>query len=96
MAVQFLLGTFISVINIMIHALVTVAAIDIARTAGLKHTTQPRSHLMAVMVTIAVILMVAHTLGTCLGAGLRSGWCGTRGERVAVFHLRELHHAGLR
>lgn len=62
MAVQFLLGTFISVINIMIHALVTVAAIDIARRAGLKHTARPRSHLMAVMVTTAVILMVAHTV----------------------------------
>jgi hypothetical protein len=62
MAVQFPVGTIISVINIMIHALVTVAAIDIARTAGLKHTTWPRSHLMAVMVTTAVILMVAHTV----------------------------------
>jgi Ion channel len=62
MAVQFLLGTFISVINIMIHALVTVAAIDIARRAGLKHTVWPRSHLMAVMVMTAVILMVAHTV----------------------------------
>jgi hypothetical protein len=62
MAIQFLLGTVISVINIMIHALVTVAAVDIARTAGLRHTVRPRSHLMAVMVTIAVILMVAHTM----------------------------------
>jgi hypothetical protein len=62
MAIQFLLGTLISVINIMIHALVTVAAVDIARTAGLRHTVRPRSHLMAVMVTIAVILMVAHTV----------------------------------
>jgi len=62
MAVQFLLGTIISVINIMIHALVTVAAIDIARTAGLRHTSRPRSHLMAVMVSTAVILMVAHTV----------------------------------
>lgn len=62
MAVQFLLGTFVSVINIMIHALATVAAIDIARTAGLRHTSRPRSHLMAVMVTTAVILMVAHTV----------------------------------
>jgi len=62
MAIQFLIGTLVSVINIMIHALVTVAAVDIARTAGLRHTVRPRSHLMAVMVTIAVILMVAHTV----------------------------------
>ncbi len=59
---QFLLGTIISVINIMIHALVTVATVDIARTAGLRHTSRPRSHLMAVMVATAAILMVAHTL----------------------------------
>jgi len=62
MAIQFLLGTLISVINIMIHALVTLAALDIARTAALRHTVRPRSHLMAVMVTTAVILMVAHTV----------------------------------
>ncbi|WP_456619967.1 MULTISPECIES: potassium channel family protein [unclassified Bradyrhizobium] len=68
MAVQFLLGTFISVINIMVHALATVAAIDIARTAGLRHTSRPRAHLMAVMVTTAVILMVAHTVEVLIWA----------------------------
>lgn len=35
MAGQFPLGTVISVINIKIHALVTVAAIGVARTTGL-------------------------------------------------------------
>ena len=34
MALQFLIGFIVSVINIMIHALVTVAAIGIARAAG--------------------------------------------------------------
>jgi hypothetical protein len=34
MALQFLVGTIVSVINIMIHALVTVGAVGIARTAG--------------------------------------------------------------
>jgi hypothetical protein len=62
MALQFLLGCVVSAINIMIHALVTVGAVGIARSAGLRHTERPRSHLMAVMVATAAVLMVAHTL----------------------------------
>jgi len=62
MAVQFLVGAIVSVINIMIHALVTVGAIGIARTAGLQYATWPRLHLMAVMVATASALMVAHTM----------------------------------
>jgi hypothetical protein len=62
MALQFLVGCVVSAINIMIHALVTVGAIDIARSAGLRHTERPRSHLMGVMVATAAALMVAHTV----------------------------------
>lgn len=62
MAVQFLVGAIVSVINIMIHALVTVGAIGIARTAGLRYAARPRLHLMAVMVATASALMVAHTM----------------------------------
>src|SRR4029453_1640861 len=62
MALQFLLGLVASVINIMIHALVTVGAVGIARFAGLRHRERPRLHLMAVMVGTATTLMVAHTL----------------------------------
>lgn len=62
MALQFLVGTVVSLVNIMIHALVTVGAIGIARAAGLRHTVRPRSHLMAVMVATAAALMMAHTL----------------------------------
>src|SRR4029453_3434018 len=62
MALQFLVGFVVSVINIMIHALVTVGAVGIARSAGLRHTKRPRLHLMAVMVVTAAVLMVAHTL----------------------------------
>ena len=62
MVVQFLIGSIVTVINIMIHAVVTVAAVGIARSAGLRHTVRPRLHLMAVMVGTAVALMVAHTL----------------------------------
>ncbi|MGY8685774.1 potassium channel family protein [Bradyrhizobium sp. UFLA05-153] len=62
MALQFLVGTIVSLANIMIHASVTVGAIAIARSAGLRHTIWPRAHLMAVMVATAAVLMVAHTL----------------------------------
>jgi hypothetical protein len=61
-AFQFLVGGLVSVINIMIHALVTVGAVGIARSAGLRHTKRPRLHLMAVMVGTSAALMVAHTL----------------------------------
>lgn len=62
MAAQFLIGCIVSAVNIMIHALVTVGAISIARSAGLRQTARPRLHLMAVMVCTASALMVAHTL----------------------------------
>ena len=62
MAVQFLVGSIVGVINIMIHALVTAGAVAIVRSAGLRHTRLPRLHLMAVMAGTAAVLMVAHTL----------------------------------
>jgi hypothetical protein len=62
MVIQLLVGAIVSVINIMIHALVTVAAIGIARAAALRYTAWPKLHLMGVMVTTASVLMVAHTL----------------------------------
>ena len=68
MVAQFLVGTIASVINIMIHALVTIGAIGIARSAGLRRTSWPRLHLMAVMVCTATVLMVAHMLEICVWA----------------------------
>jgi hypothetical protein len=62
MILQFLVGGVVSVVDITIHALVTVGAVGIARSAGLRRTQWPRSHLMAVMVATAAVLMVAHTL----------------------------------
>jgi hypothetical protein len=62
MVFQFLVGCIVSVINIMIHALVTVGAVGIVRSTARRHTKRPRLHLMLVMVGTAVALMVAHTL----------------------------------
>ena len=42
MALQFLVGFVVSVINIMIHALVTIGAVGIARSAGLCGTASGR------------------------------------------------------
>lgn len=69
MVLQFFVGCVVSAINIMIHALVTIGAVGIARSAGLRRTARPRSHLMAVMVATAVVLMVAHTLEVVVWAG---------------------------
>ncbi|WP_312010193.1 potassium channel family protein [Bradyrhizobium neotropicale] len=46
----------------MIHALVTVAVVAIARIAERRQTDWPRLHLMGVMVIVATLLMLAHTL----------------------------------
>jgi len=62
MSFQFLVGCCVSVINIMVHALITLVTIGIARQAGLKHTSRPQSHLMMVMVVTALVLMIAHTV----------------------------------
>ncbi|MHC2619360.1 hypothetical protein ACVIW2_001392 [Bradyrhizobium huanghuaihaiense] len=62
MLLQVLVGALVSAINIGIHALATVVAVSIARTAGLRHTKGPRLHLMGVMVATAAALSVAHTL----------------------------------
>jgi hypothetical protein len=68
MTVQFLVGFLVGMIDIMIHALATIAAISVARIVGLRHTSMPRLHLMAVMVVAAVILIFAHSLEAAVWA----------------------------
>jgi hypothetical protein len=60
MTIQILVGTLVSMINIMVHALTTVAAIGIARSAGLRTSSRPRLHLMGVMAATASVLLAAH------------------------------------
>lgn len=62
MALQLLVGGLVSAINIMIHSLVTVGAIAIARSAGSKAGQRARLHLMRMMVVTALALMTAHTI----------------------------------
>jgi hypothetical protein len=61
LAFQFLVGCGVSVLNIMIHALITLTAIGVARQAGLQSSSRPRVHLTAVMAITALVLMLAHT-----------------------------------
>lgn len=82
MASQFLIGSGVSIVNIMIHALVTIGAVGIARTAGLRHTHWPRLHLMAVMVTTAAALMIAHTLEVLVWALVYRGIGAAQGDFV--------------
>jgi hypothetical protein len=62
MALQFLVGGGVNIINIIIHALVTPGAVGAARSAVARNVDRPKLHLMAVMVRTALALMVAHTL----------------------------------
>jgi Ion channel len=62
MTIQIVVGTLVSVINIMVHALTTVAAIGMARSAGLRMSSWPKLHLMGVMGATASVLLAAHML----------------------------------
>lgn len=62
MLIQLLAGASVSVVNIMIHALATVGAISAARLASRGRASWPRLHLMYVMVTIVLLLMLAHMI----------------------------------
>lgn len=61
MLIQLLVGSLVSAIAIMIHALATVGAIGVARAAGRRRGRYPRLHLMTVMVATVLVLMLAHT-----------------------------------
>jgi hypothetical protein len=62
MLLQLLVGSFVSAIAIMIHALATVGAIGIARVVARRRNAFPQLHLMGVMVATVLLLMLAHTV----------------------------------
>jgi hypothetical protein len=59
---QYLVGSSVTAINILIHASITVVVVRVARATGLRKTLHPWSRLLAVMVATASVLIVAHTL----------------------------------
>ena len=62
MLVQLLVGSAVSALNIIVHALVTMAAIGIARAAARRNTPSPLLYLAGVMIATSLVLMAAHTL----------------------------------
>jgi hypothetical protein len=62
MLLQLLVGSLVSAIAIMIHALATVGAIGIARAVVGRKSAFPQLHLMGVMVATVLLLMLAHTV----------------------------------
>ena len=56
---QLLVGSAVSACNIVIHALVMVAVVSVARMVGTKHL-HPWLFLIAVMVATVSVLMIGH------------------------------------
>jgi hypothetical protein len=61
MLVQLLVGSAVSALNIVVHAMVTIAAIRIARAAARRSTSSPPLYLAGVMIATSLALMAAHT-----------------------------------
>ena len=83
MLIQILSGFLISMVCVMIHAMATIAAISVARIVGVRDTTWPRCHLMAVMIAVMVVLKAAHGLEVAVWALAYSALGGP------AFHLGE-------
>jgi len=60
MIFQLIVGSCIAGINIVIHALLTVATIRVARASS--SSVHPWRHLIGVMTAAVLVLMAAHTL----------------------------------
>jgi Ion channel len=58
---QFLLGSGVSVANIVTHALVMAAVVRVGQIAKTKDVSRPWLYLVAVMIVTVSVLMVAHT-----------------------------------
>jgi hypothetical protein len=60
MILQLIVGSSVAGVNIVIHAVLTVATIRVARASS--NTTHPWRHLIGVMTATVLVLMAAHTL----------------------------------
>lgn len=63
MLLQILVGSSICVLNIVIHALLTVTTISVARVFSERNTLHPWLHLVTIMIATVFVLMGAHVLG---------------------------------
>src|ERR1700712_2214949 len=62
MLLQYLVGSSVTAINIVVHALMTIGVVWVARTTALKVAMHPWLGLATMMVATAAVLVVAHTL----------------------------------
>lgn len=65
-----LVGSSVCVFNIVIHALLTVATIRVARVFAERRALHPWLHLAAIMTATVFTLMVAHMLEVFVWAGV--------------------------
>jgi hypothetical protein len=61
MLIQILVGASVSAVNIIVHALLTVATIRAARNVASRDTLHPWLRLVAIMIATVLMLMAAHT-----------------------------------
>lgn len=65
-----LVGSSVCVLNIVIHAWLTVAAIRVARALAERNTIHPWRHLVGIMIATVLMLMAAHILEVFVWAGV--------------------------
>jgi hypothetical protein len=65
-----LVGSSVCVLNIVIHAWLTVATIRVARVLAERKTMHPWRHLVAIMIATVLMLMAAHMLEVFVWAGV--------------------------
>jgi Ion channel len=58
---QFLVGSTVSLCNIVIHALVMTTVVRVVHVAAETHRLLPTPHMIVVMVATVSVLMAAHT-----------------------------------
>jgi hypothetical protein len=60
MLIQILVGGTVAALNIIVHALLTVSTIRVARGVAASSTLHPWSRLLAIMIATVLVLMGAH------------------------------------
>jgi ion channel len=59
---QFLVGSGVSICNIVVHALVMTALVGVLQTVGARKILHPSMRLISVMVATVSVLMAAHVI----------------------------------
>jgi hypothetical protein len=65
-----LVGSSVCVVNIVIHAWLTVATIRVARVLAERKTVHPWRHLVTIMIATVLMLMAAHVLEVFVWAAI--------------------------